>query len=90
MNCTVSVGLGWFGGSHYMDGCVCRVYPVLIWRCIGIFVFGYCKYMVIASVVLYFLGLVHRFFLHSLECSNVIRCWILGIYEFLGLLYCVD
>jgi hypothetical protein len=38
----------------------------------GIFVFGYCRYMVVANVALYFLEFVHRFFLHSLECSSVI------------------
>jgi hypothetical protein len=64
-------------------------YVQLIWRCIGIFVFGYCKCMVVANVVLYFFEVVHRFFLRLLRCSTVIRCWILGIYEFLELLCCV-
>jgi hypothetical protein len=72
-----------------MDGCVYRVCPVLIWHYIGIFVFGYCRCMVVANVALYFLEFVHRFFLHSLGCSIVIQCWILEIYEFLGLLCCV-
>ena len=54
----------------------------------GIFVFGYCRYMVVANVALYFLEFVHWFFLHSLKCSNVIWCWILAIYGFLGLLCC--
>jgi hypothetical protein len=74
---------------YYMDDCVCRVCLILIWCCIGIFVFGYCRYMVVANVALYFLEVVHRFFLHSLRCSTVIRCWILEIYEFLELLCCV-
>jgi hypothetical protein len=39
--------------------------------------------MVVANVALYFLEFVHRFFLHSLKCSTVIWCWILGIFDFL-------
>jgi hypothetical protein len=74
---------------HCIDDCVCIVCPVLIWHCIDIFEFDYCKYMVVANVVLYFLGVVHRFFRRSLGCSTVIGCWILGIYKFLGLLCCV-
>jgi hypothetical protein len=91
INCTLSVGLDWVGlvVLRCMDGCICKVCSVLVWHCIGIFVFGYCKYMVVAVVALYFLGFVHRFFLHSLGCSNVIWSWILRIYEFLGLLCCV-
>jgi hypothetical protein len=42
-----------------MDGCVCRVCPVLVWHYIGIVVFGYCKYMVATSVVQYFLEFVY-------------------------------
>jgi hypothetical protein len=38
-----------------MGGCICRVCPVLVWHHIDIFMFGYCNYMVITSVVLYFL-----------------------------------
>jgi hypothetical protein len=98
MNCTVNVGLGWTSGSalygwlrmHCIDGCVCIVCSVVIWHCIGIFVFGYCRYMVVANVVLCFLEFVHWFFLHSLECSIMIWHWILRIYKFLGLLCCVD
>jgi hypothetical protein len=45
--------------------------------------------MVVASAGLYFLEFVHRFYLRSLVCSILIRCWILGIYEFLELLCCV-
>jgi hypothetical protein len=74
---------------HCMDGCVCRVCPALIWHYIGIYVFGCCRCMVATIVVLCFLVVVHLFFLHSLECSIGIPCWILGIYEFLILLYCV-
>jgi hypothetical protein len=71
------------------DGCVCIVCPVLIWHCIGIYLIDYYKCMVATSLGLYFLGVVHLFFLHSLGCSIGIQFWILGIYEFLGLLYCV-
>jgi hypothetical protein len=89
MNCIVNVGLGWFGGStlygwlrmQSMSG----LNLALHWH----LVFGYCRCMVATSVVLCFLEDVHQFYLHSLECSIGIRCWILGIYEFLGLLYCV-
>jgi hypothetical protein len=55
-----------------MGGCVCKVCPVLVWHYIDIFVFGYCNYMVIASVVLYFLEVVHPFFLCSLKYSIVV------------------
>jgi hypothetical protein len=73
---------------RYMDDCVCIVCLVLVWHCIGIFVFGYYKCMVVTSVALYFLGFVHQFFLHSLGCSILIGCWILRIFKFLGLLCC--
>jgi hypothetical protein len=91
MNCTVNVGLGWVGlvVLHYMGGYVCIECPVLVWHYIGICLFGYSRYMVAASVVLYFLEVYYMFYLHSLRCSIWIWCWILGIYEFLGLLYCV-
>jgi hypothetical protein len=69
-----------------MGSCICRECPVLIWHYIGIYVFGYCRCMVVANVALYFLGFVHLFFMHSLGCNILIRCWILGIYEFLELL----
>jgi hypothetical protein len=49
---------------HYKDDCVCIVYLVLVWHCIDTSVFGYYKCMVVTSVVLYFLGFVHRFFLY--------------------------
>jgi hypothetical protein len=72
-----------------MGGCKCRVCPVLVWHYIDIFVFSYCNYMAIASVVLYFLKVVHLFFLRSLRYSIVIWYWILRIFDFFKLLCCV-
>jgi hypothetical protein len=55
-----------------MGGCVCRVCPVLVWHYIDIFVFGYCNYMVIASVVLYCILLQ---FLYDLELIFKLCFW---------------